>query len=264
MHDRISLGALWEETAAFVRAEAQLLLPVAFAGFGLPPILMELAMPDPAMVGPQMVLGPWMWGFVPYALVNIVASVAVSALALRPGVSVREAIGTGVRALPAGILLVVLGLVALTVLTLLASLAASAEQTVGGRPGPGFVLALLGCFVAVIATVVRVLPVWAVLAQGVKRPFPALLQAFALTKPTYLLLLLLRVVSWVAQVLTILVALMPIAVVLSLIGWATGARQVAEGLTLVAGGGVVAVVMMVWTVYVARLTRRLQRAIDGI
>ncbi|WP_419825866.1 hypothetical protein [Sphingomonas sp.] len=263
MHDRISLGALWEETAAFVRAEAQLLLPVAFTGFGLPPILMELAMPDPAMLGAQLVVGPWMWGFIPYALVNIVASVSVSALALRPGVSVREAIGGGLRALPVGVLLVLLGLGALAGLTVVASVAAGVEQSVGGRPGPVFVLALLGCFVAVIATAVRVLPLWAVLAQGSRRPLPTLARALALTKRAYLLLLLLRVVAWLAQVLTMFVLLMPIAVVLSLIGWATGARHVAEALTLVSGGAVVAVVMMVWTVYVARLTRRLESSISG-
>lgn len=264
MADRISLGAVWEETAAFVRAEASLLLPVAFAGFGLPLILIELLMPQQAMVAGQVAPGPWMWGFLPFALLNMIGSVAISALALRPGISVREAIASGLRAVPTGLALVGLALAAVVALSVLASIAAGVEQAASGHPGPVFVLALLLCLVAMIAVLVRVLPLWAVLAQHPARPVAALRRAFALTRRAYLSLLLLRIVSWIAQILTILVVLMPIAVVLNLVCWAIGTREAGEGLTLVAGGAVVSAVLMVWTVYVARLTRRLELSISGM
>ncbi len=71
---------------------------------------------------------------------------------------------------------------------------------------------------------------------------------------------LLRIVMAVAALLAMLVLLIPIGAVAQLIGMATGNPQVSVILSFVATGVVVAGVVGLWTVYVARLYRTLEAA----
>lgn len=263
MTTRISLGGVWEETIAFVRAELALLMPVALAGFALPLIALQLLLPARLMIGDQIAGGPWGWALPPYALCSMTATLALTALALRPGISVRESLVLAVRRLPAAIGLVLLALAALIGLSVLVSLAAAAEQGVLGRSGPVFVVALLLFLVTIISVLVRALPVWAVLIDGDRRPIAAIRRAFALTRSHYLLLLLLRVVAWLSQSLALFVVLVPVAVLFNLLGRLTGAPRATELLSLIVGGAMVAVLMAIWTVYTARFYRRLAGSISG-
>lgn len=263
MDDGLSLGTLWEETAAFVRAEAALLLPVAFALFGVPIVVLQLLAPQPFVVGGRLVEGQWMWALIPFALFMMAGSVAISALALKPGISVGEALGTALRALPAGVALGLFGLAGMFALAFLMSIAAGIEMALIGRSGPVLTLAMLIAFVAMIFVAVRAMPVWALIADGTRAPRVALRIAFAITRRAYLKLLLLRIVAWISQVVALCVVLVPLAVIVDIAGRLTGQPQVGETLTLVVGGAAMATVVMVWTVFVARLYRRLM-AISGM
>ncbi|QPQ55982.1 glycerophosphoryl diester phosphodiesterase membrane domain-containing protein [Allosphingosinicella flava] len=124
----LSISAAWNETAAFVKREAGLLFPIALAFLALPSIVVQFFMPE-AAPGQQPELGAWMFLLLPLILLTLIGSLAITALALRPAQSVQEAIGHGMRrilpvlgaafllglgsftiALPASILIALLGL----------------------------------------------------------------------------------------------------------------------------------------------------------
>ena len=191
---RISLGSVWETTVGFVRAESALLAPLALLGFGMPVVAMLLAVPMEAAASETLKPGPWMLWLLPCGLVSMLGSIAVSALVLTPGVSVRESIMVAIRRFPTAIGLLIL-----------------------------YVGVQVGCYARLLA---------------------------------------LRIVMAVAAVIAMLVLLIPIGAVAQLIGMATGNPQVSVILSFVATGVVVAAVVGLWTVYVARLYRALEAATD--
>lgn len=266
MRDRtnLALGAIWEETIAFVRAEFSLLLPVAMLGFGLPTIVILLAVPmDATRVG-MLKPGPWMLWFVPSGILSMLGSLAVSALALRPGVSVRESIGVAVSRMPSalGLLLFYVGYqVALAVPLLIVS---EIELKVSGAVGPASVVVNLACIALTIWLFVRLMPIWAVLSDRPQKPWEAVRAAFRLTRGCYPKLLLLRVVMAFAAMLLMVVLLIPIGAIAQLIGALTGGASVSILLSFIATGLMVAMIGGIWTVFVARLYRRLDASANGV
>ena len=261
----LALGAIWDETIAFLRAEWSLLLPVALLGFGLPTVILLLAVPiDAAEAGTIPKLGPWMGWFVPCGILSMLGSLAVSALALRPGVSVRESIEVAIRRLPSalGLLLLYAGLQ--FAMALPVGVAAALEMRAGGALGPISMVLNLACIAITIWLFVRLMPIWAVLSDHAQSPWNAVRHAFALTRGCYPKLLLLRVVMVFASLLIMLVLLIPIGAITQLLGRMLGSTSVTIVLSFVATGAMVAVVGGIWTVFVARLYRRLSGASIGI
>src|SRR3546814_498069 len=134
--NRLSIGAAWEETLAFVKREGTLLFPVALLFLALPGVVLQLLLPDSmhqtepmkeisatSQLPPQFLLG---MGVV--ILMAMLGALALYALALRPGISVAEAIQLAFRRLP-----VLIG---------------SALLLVAGFIGIAIVLSLIGGIVA--------------------------------------------------------------------------------------------------------------------
>lgn len=117
----LSITTAWNETAAFVKREARLLVPVSFMLIALPVGLIEILTPQPE---PNQLPEPGLWlALLPVALLlSFVGNLAISYLALSPGASVREALDRGARrALPmaGAALLVLAGALVLLVLLLI-------------------------------------------------------------------------------------------------------------------------------------------------
>jgi hypothetical protein len=265
---RISLGSVWETTAGFVRAESALLAPLAMLGFGLPTVAILLAVPMDAAEAGMLKPGAWMLWLLPCGLFSMLGSIAVSALVLTPGVSVREAMLVAIARLPAAIGLLLLYVGLQVVLSVPVALATLVDLRVSGGAGPIAMIANLAGIGVMIWLFVRVLPIWAVLADRPQGPWAAVRTAFRLTGGCYARLLALRIVMAAAAGIAMLVLLIPIGAVAQLIGMATGNAQVSVILSFVATGVVVAAVVGLWTVYVARLYRALEAAtgepINGI
>lgn len=96
-----SLGAAWEETIALLRREHALLVPVALALFGPAQIMIELGVPHemPAAGTGQAPGGALLLVF-PAMILVFLANLAITRLALIPGISVAEALSSGLRRLP--------------------------------------------------------------------------------------------------------------------------------------------------------------------
>ena len=95
----LSIGKAWDEARVFVRDEGPLLFPVAFALLALPSITVQYFMPASRTAG-QVEPGGWMWLLLPYLALTIVGSLTISAMALRPGSVVGDALADATRRAP--------------------------------------------------------------------------------------------------------------------------------------------------------------------
>lgn len=122
----LSISRAWSQSAAFVAREAALLMPVAFAFVGLPSVIVGQFAPA-VTPGQTPEPGPWMLAIIPMMILSIMGGLTLNNLALRPGISVGEAIrAAAARTLPligAALLMMLAGMVAsLPVLVLAAVL----------------------------------------------------------------------------------------------------------------------------------------------
>jgi hypothetical protein len=265
MTDRtnLALGAIWEETIAFVRAELALLTPLAMLGFGLPTLVMLMAVPIDATASGMLKPGSWMLWFLPCGVLSMLGSLSVSALALRPGVSVKESIGVAIQRLPSalGLLLMYAGVQVAMAIPL--ALAGMVEMRLSGQVGPVSMVLNLAGIAITIWLFVRLMPIWAVLADRPQKPWEAVRAAFRLTRGCYPKLLLLRVVMAFVAILLMVVLLIPIGAIAQIVGALTGGPSVSILLSFIATGLMVAMIGGIWTVFVARLYRRLDASVNG-
>lgn len=149
---KLSITQAWNETAAFLKREAGLVVPIAILLLALPGAALQLAMPtdEPGQM-PQ--ISVWFFVLIPVVFVaSLIGSIAIAYLALRPGASVAEALQHALRRFPvllAANLLIALAisLVALPVLYMagLGDLVAGTAdpEAVAGRLVLGFLLLFL-------------------------------------------------------------------------------------------------------------------------
>jgi hypothetical protein len=132
---KLSLNQAWNETASFVKREGRLLFPIALLLVVLPAIVIRLLMPQDVPPGEVPEAGAWL-AMLPIAIVvGMIGNIAIATLALRPGITVGEALANGLRRMPAllGASLLIgigLGVAAGIVLVVLALL------VVGPNPNP--------------------------------------------------------------------------------------------------------------------------------
>ncbi|HKX35088.1 MAG TPA: hypothetical protein VJM79_00270, partial [Rhizorhapis sp.] len=105
---QLSIGAAWEETLAFVKREGTLLFPVALVFLALPAVVLQLLAPkelrtagmvEEASNAPQLPPG-FLLAMLVVLLVSMLGILAINALALRPGISVAEALQLAIRRMP--------------------------------------------------------------------------------------------------------------------------------------------------------------------
>ena len=122
---RVSIGKAWDESVAFLKRESGLAVPVALAFGGLPGVVLSYLMPGPDMTSAttpaQMIeavrpyAGSIAASFAINLLISLFGVLTITALVLRAGVSVKEAMNTAFgRFLPAVVVLIVLMAILLT------------------------------------------------------------------------------------------------------------------------------------------------------
>jgi hypothetical protein len=97
---KLSLNDAWNETVSFVGREGRLLFPLAFMLIALPSGIVTAMMPEvaPGTLPPA---GAWMIVLLVSIILGMGGQIALSFLALHANRSVGEAIGRGLRRLPA-------------------------------------------------------------------------------------------------------------------------------------------------------------------
>lgn len=258
----MSIGKAWEETVAFVARERSLLFPVALLFVALPGlVLQEMTPPELAEWKMNAASIPSVPpGFALAMLIGVViiwfGSLALFALALRPGISVAEALRLSMARMPIllGTALVVLGL-------LLAMLVVAMMIVVGftlvAKP-VGAALAMLlatGVGAGTVYGSVRLLLLNPVVIDGTEGVMASLRHGWALTRGHFwrlfgfilVLALLSAIVGAAAQAV--------FGVIGALIGGPEGGR--------LAGGVGGAIVSTVVQVYMLVMLARLYRQAEG-
>jgi hypothetical protein len=255
----VSLSAVWEDTAAFLKAEFSLVAPLSLLGFGVPMVALLLAVPTGTAIDGKLQPGPWMLWILPCGFVSMLGSLAVSALVLTPNISVKESIGIAIRRIPAalGLVLLYLGL------QVMLSLPLALADWIEGRAGPISTLVYLASLAFVIWVFVRVMPIWAVVAERPQMPWVSVMRAFALTKDCYVRLLLLRLIMGIAAMVAMIVLLIPIGALTRLVGLLAGNPDIGMVIAFICMGVLIAAIVGIWTVYVALLYRRLAAVNSG-
>lgn len=184
----LSIGKAWVDSLAFIKREGQLLFPVALLFLSVPLAIMQQMIPADYM---QLQPGQTLDSLPPLpvsvslaiiigAIVMLIGSLAVYALALRPGISVAEAIRLAMSRLPAllgaSILVGVALVLALFVVALIVGL-----LSVGiGKGGVVQITLLLMTGVLVYGSA-RLMPLSAIVIDGRTGVVSSLRRSLALT-----------------------------------------------------------------------------------
>lgn len=246
----VSIGKAWTETAIFVRREGGLLFPVALLFVAVPVALIMEIMPKAAMSGPASdadaaraaaeLGGVGLLVVLAAILVALAGGIALSALALRPGISVGESLRLAVRRLP-----VMLGAGVVVGVILAVPLALAGMVSVQ--------LAASVWIVAGLVAAIRLMLLNAVVVDRFGGVFDALRTAWALSRGQALRL------SAVALVLVSLTTLGQIVgqMLFGVTGYLVGGADAGQIAAALATAAVTGVAQVYSTVMIARLYRQI-------
>ena len=254
----ISIGRVWDETWAFVRAESALLLPVSLATIGAAMLLLTQVIPDP--VNDRLPRGPWLLWLIPVYALMLTGVIATTALALRPGTSVAESLQLALRRLPMGGAVVMILAAMSVVASVPVALVSLVEMRGGGAPGALTGLANGAMLAVTVWLWVRLLPMWAVVAEGRPTPFAVLRDSFTLTRGVAGRLLGLALIAVAGAVVVGAALLFSGGAVLMIVGRALGGAAMGALLVSILMAILVAVATTLWTVMIAFLYRHLAAA----
>lgn len=260
---QLSIGAAWEETLAFVKREGTLLFPVALMFLALPAVILQLLTPGDlratkavegaATAAPQ--LPPtFLLSMLVVILIAMLGTLAINALALRPGISVAEALHLAVRRLPVLIgaaLLLILGFAGLL---LILSIVGGGLAAALGMGAAMSLVALLAAPVLLFVAVRLLLLNAVVIDEPVNAP-QAIRHGWRLTMGQFWKLLGFIGVLIILMIVVQLVSQSLFGIAGSLIGGTT--------LSVLLAGLAVAVVNAVIQVYYLVMTCRIYRQLAG-
>jgi hypothetical protein len=252
-----SLSTVWEETIAFLRREAGLLVPVALALFGSAQILVMLAMGSgmgkPETASPQSLL------IFPGLLLMLLGNLAVTRLALIPGTSVGEALSGAIRRLPialAACLLIALALSAIvTVILVAATFGAMSSGTDIKSAGMTNQLTLLAV-IPMIILFVRLMMLMPVLAMEREGVVAAIRRTWHLGRGNAMRFLGVFLLSLALNLGVAIIEMIVLGAVAGLLRLLVGG-EIATVLQLLVTGTLGALLMLGLTVYVAMIYRKL-------
>lgn len=253
----MSIGKAWEEASAFVRRERALLLPVAALFVALPAVILQEMTPPEltqwSMAPNRATLPPvpgsyWAAMILTFLLIWF-GSLALFALALRPGISVGEALRLSLSRLPVLIGTAALGFAALMLITVVATLLAGI-LSIAARPAA--ILVLVGVGGAMLYASIRLMLLHPVVIDGKAGVVASIRQAWALTKGHFWRLLAFIVVIMMLSLIVGGAAQTVLGALAGLVGGAEAARIVGG----IAGAAVSTVVQVYLLVMLARLYRQ--------
>lgn len=256
---KASVGGAWEDMLVFLRGHHSLVLPIGLAFFALPTLVVSWAMPvpnpaDPAGSPPA---GPWVAWLLPLFVAYLIGSVAISALALRANLSVREGVQAGVRALRTGLSIIGLLIAGVVLVTVVIALA-GAVFVLGGVP-TGSIMSLMMAvlFTLMLWLLARSLPIWALIADRDPGPVKAIRESFAITRGnTWKILLVTVMFVAVASILGAAVRF-TFGSLFLIAGRAAGNQSLGDFLILLLNAVIGGVLTTCWTLFAAMLYRRL-------
>jgi membrane-anchored glycerophosphoryl diester phosphodiesterase (GDPDase) len=255
----ISMSAIWDESAAMIRRESHLMVPVALATVGIGSVISGLAQPETAAAGMSVIA---ILGFVIGNILGLVGNLALMALALMPGMSVGESLSLAVARLPKMLGIAVIFFIAIIALMIpvviilkLSGAPISANMTAEELPAVVILCALIvGALLLYVSA--RLLTLSAAVVDRNPPVIEAIKSSFAATRGiagkivgvVLLFLVLTLVISGAAASIS--------GIVFGMIGKAVGAPLLGTLLATVVTGMVSALLSIISTVFGAMLYRK--------
>ena len=173
----LSISRAWNEAVAFIKREAGLLFPIAFALIAVPTAFFQAVAPR-AEAGQTVEPGSWMLLMIPLIILSMIGTLTLTVLALKPETVVRDAIAAAARRfLPVFISVLLLSIVAVAVAVPIVLILALLMETQAGMAA-----LLVAVFVCVLISLwVRLMlmnPVGAVESGG---PISIIRRSWSLT-----------------------------------------------------------------------------------
>lgn len=253
---RLSMSDIWDETLGFLAREKALILPLGFATFGL--ALLMLALAAPADATAQAKPGVWMLWFIPGFLLITLGYLAVSAIVLRPNISVGESIAVALSRFPSAIVLSFLMLGAMfLLLTISVMLMAAVGAAMGMSLQRAAIVSVMAAAVPMFWLSIRLVIIWPLLVARDGGPADVMRRSFALTAGYALPIAGIILLFGLVYILTTGVAQIAGGSVFLLIARAIGTPHLGHTLAAVLVAGVGGVLATVWTLFLALLYRRL-------
>lgn len=260
----VKLGQIWEETRGFVTREVALLMPVGFATFGLAAILLGLVAPvqtAEAAVQP----GMWMLGLIPVLILMIAGYIAISRMALRPGLSVGEALGDTWKILPRTIAAAAVVMAIAAVILMVAGIVTGLLSVMFGLDARSALsLTVFASLPPLIWLSIRMLLLWPVMADRGGSVRQMIVFAIQLTKGRGAQILLLLALNFAAYLILSTVLQISAGSIILLGARALGAPATGSMLISVLMAGFNAAFLTVWTVFLARYYRQAAQSSKGI
>ncbi|MES2497594.1 MAG: hypothetical protein V4618_15885 [Pseudomonadota bacterium] len=252
-----SLGTVWEETIAFLRRESGLLIPVALAIYGPAQLMLNFGMQAfMAMRTPGAAIS-WQGLLVlPGGALTLFGNLVIALLVIAPGISVGEALRTGLRRLPVALgAMLMLGLAA-SLVTVFVSLGAFTVS--GGAKAAGVVSLLLVLVMIPIGILwLRLLLLPAVIAVEPVSAKDGIKRAWDLSRNNVLRLIGMWVLVLFLSILLAMIEVFVIGSLVQLLKLGTGDAALAATLQAVANGALEAMLSMGFAVYLALAYRTL-------
>ena len=256
----ISMSAIWDESAALIRRESHLLVPVALATVGIGSMISGLTQPETPAAG----LGATgVLGFLVGNILVMLGTLALSALALMPGMSVGESIRLALARLPKMLGIAAMFVIALIVMMIpvaiilaMSGAAISPNMTAEDLPGVAILCALV-IVAALIYVSARLITMSAAIVDRNPPIIEAIRSSFASTSGIVAkivgVLLLFFIVTLVASGAVASIS----GILFGMLGKAVGAPLLGTGLTVLVTGMVSALLSIVSSVFAAMLYRKL-------
>lgn len=256
----ISMSAIWDESAALIRRESHLLVPVALATVGIGSVISGLTQP----VTPADGLGAiGAFGFIVGNILSLIGNLAMMALALMPGTSVGESLRLAVARMPKMLGIVAVFLVALTALIIpvvfilkISGTSFSANMTAQDLPPVALLCALIVSAVLLYVSA-RLLTLSAAVIDRNPPVIETIKSSFAATRGITAkivgVVLLFFVVTLVVSGAVASIS----GILFGMLGKAVGVPLLGKGLTVIMTGMVSALLSIVSTVFAAMLYRKL-------
>jgi hypothetical protein len=249
----LSISNAWEETKARIASDGRLLAIVAAALIVLPQTVLGLAAQQMVATGSRAILIV----FALALLIGLIAQVALIRLSIDPAATVGEAIGRGVKRMPAALgsfVIVLAGLfLFMIVITLLLGAAGLVPAPGAGHSPPAIVIGLLLVLAALIYAVFQLaVPVAAAESGG---PIHLLARSWTLARSAYWRLLAFIVLIFIGLVFVLLAGQFGIgSIVVSLLGpadpWSLSALVIELVIALIQASFTVVLAVMLARIYV--------------
>lgn len=254
----ISMSAIWEDSIALVKRERQLLVPLTLATIGIGSAAAAMIQPEtnePTTAAIAFV------STLAANLLNLIGSLAIIALVLKPGLSVAEAIRLAIARAPKMLGVILLYFVAILVIMLPFVLAAgptslSVKTTINDLPPRALFFALIGLLVIIYAGI-RLMTLNVVIVDRNPPILTAITTALAQSRGLVLKLIGVLLLFLIVGAVLSGAAVAVLGALFSLIGKSFGLPLLGKTVAALAGGMIEALLSMVFAVFITTLYRKL-------